>query len=82
VTAITAAQTKLGLNRIPDKETIPPWTIQDVDILMSHLCGHREERAIPERLALQTRDRIPDGEEADVTNPQSQKRPIKKYDDR
>jgi hypothetical protein len=67
VTAIRTSQTKLGMIRIPNQETIPPWTLQDIDIMMSHLCGHGEESVIPERLALQTRDVIHDGEETDVT---------------
>jgi hypothetical protein len=78
-TAITPAQTKLGMIRIPEHETVLPWTIPDVDILMNHLCGHREERAIPERLTRQTADTTSDGEEADVTNPKARKR--KSHDD-
>jgi hypothetical protein len=32
-------------------EMITPWKITDIEVLMSDLCNHREERAIPERLA-------------------------------
>jgi hypothetical protein len=46
--------------RIPDREMITPWTIPDIEVLMTHLCNHGEERAIPERLALQTTERMPD----------------------
>jgi len=78
IEGLTTAQTKLGMIRIPEHETILPWTIQEVDILMSHLCGHREERAIPERLARQTTDRISDEEEADIASPKARNDQLKR----
>jgi hypothetical protein len=76
LTAITTAQTKLGMIRIPDHQTVLPWTIPDIEILMHHPCGHREERALPERMNPQTA--APSEEEADVTTENARNAQLKK----
>jgi len=73
LTAITTAQTKLGMIRIPDNKTVLPWTTEGIEILMHHPCSHRDERALPERMNPQTA--TPTHEPANVTAPKGYRVP-------
>jgi hypothetical protein len=75
LTAITTAQMKLGMIRIPENETVLPWTIPDIEILMNHPCSHRDKRALPEWMNPQMA--TPTEEPADVTTPNARKDQLK-----